>query len=477
MGKNKNTSSPMKAAIGFTIANVLQKAVLVISVPILTRLMSTEQYGVYSLYLSWFNIMAIITSLNIYYGVFGKAMLKYQYSRDEYVSSLQGMVSVIAGLFLTVAIIFNKQIGSIMEMPPVLVVMLGIQCFFAPFLQLYMSRQKYEYKCANVIIISVTKVILNLIVSIIVVSFFPSKAEAMIISIVIIEVIFSGSIMIYQYTKGKLFYKREFWSYTLKFNLPLLPHFLSDMVLNQGDRIMIGKMVGGGKVSIYSIAYNIGTLVQMVVNSVIPAIVPWLYEGIEKRNFKQIRKNINYIIGIMMLMIIIVMFFAPEILYIFAPPSYLEAIYIIPSIAASVFFVFIYNLFVNVELYFEKSKNIMLASVCVALANVLLNYIFIKQYGYIAAGYTTLICYILYSMVHFVLYKRLCKTKLNNTSIYDHKFMIICSVIMVVVTIVLDILYSYFIIRYICLFIILLVLFIKRKEVISRLLLLKDMKR
>ena len=51
---------------------------------------------------------------------------------------------------------------------------------------------------------------------------------------------------------------------------------------------------------------------------------------------------------------------------------------------------FMYQIFANVEFYFEKNKFIMLASIFSAGFNVFLNYIFIKELGYIAAGYTTL---------------------------------------------------------------------------------------
>ena len=41
-----------------------------------------------------------------------------------------------------------------------------------------------------------------------------------------------------------------------------------------------------------------------------------------------------------------------------------------------------------------------------AILNVILNAVFIKKYGYIAAAYTTLVCYVLYFAYHyFVAYK------------------------------------------------------------------------
>ncbi len=103
---------------------------------------------------------------------------------------------------------------------------------------------------------------------------------------------------------------------------------------------------------------------------------------------------------------LILIAFAPEAISILAPRSYHGAIWVIPPVAASVFFMFLYNLFGNVEFYFEENKFIMIASVLGAVLNIILNYIFVPLCGYIAAGYTTLFCYIVYSLSHYIFMKK-----------------------------------------------------------------------
>ena len=73
LDKYKKIPLPVKAGIWFTICNLLQRGISILTVPIFTRLLTPDQYGVYSLYLSWLNILTIFTSLNLYYGVFNKA--------------------------------------------------------------------------------------------------------------------------------------------------------------------------------------------------------------------------------------------------------------------------------------------------------------------------------------------------------------------------------------------------------------------
>lgn len=102
MVQYKNMSAPVKASIWFVICNLVQSGINVISVPIFTRMMSTEEYGTFNTFYAWRNILMIFTSLNLSYGVFNNAMVKYEDSktRDQYVSSMEGLYSLITCAFL-----------------------------------------------------------------------------------------------------------------------------------------------------------------------------------------------------------------------------------------------------------------------------------------------------------------------------------------------------------------------------------------
>jgi O-antigen/teichoic acid export membrane protein len=88
------------------------------------------------------------------------------------------------------------------------------------------------------------------------------------------------------------------------------------------------------------------------------------------------------------------------------------------------FLLYLYTLFGNIEFYFEKTKFIMAASMIAAVSNVALNFLFIPLCGYIAAGYTTLACYILFAGMHYVFMRQVCKEHLDGAKIYDMRFII-----------------------------------------------------
>lgn len=92
---------------------------------------------------------------------------------------------------------------------------------------------------------------------------------------------------------------------------------------------------------------------------------------------------------------VILIAFAPEVIAVFAPLEYHDAIWVIPPVAMSVYFMFAYGFFACFEFYYEKTTYISIATSVGAVVNVVLNYIFINIFGYYAARYTILLCYIL----------------------------------------------------------------------------------
>ena len=156
---------------------------------------------------------------------------------------------------------------------------------------------------------------------------------------------------------------------------------------------------------------------------------------------------------------------APEIVTIFAPKSYQSAIWVIPPVAMSVYFMFMYTLFANFSFYFEKTTLIMIASAIAAFANVVLNSIFIPRFGYVAAAYTTLVCYILFDFFHYLLMKNICKNYLENYQAYDAKIILLISCIFVFISFVFMTLFKMVIIRYLLVIVVLIFIFIYRNKI------------
>ena len=477
INKYKRMGVAAKAGIWFVFCNLLTKGISTITVPIFTRLLTTEEYGTYSIYLSWLNIFTIITSLNLYYGAYNNALNRYRddKTRNRYIASMQGittsLVFVLALIYVTNIDFWNNVIG----LPTPIMCLMLIELFVAPAILFWSGRQRFEYHYKKMVIVTLLKSALNPILGLFFVFTWDSHHEmARILGIAISEVCISGSILVYQFLKGKTFFDKKFWKYALSFNIPLLPHYLSGTILNQGDRIMIQKMVGRGEVAIYSIAYNVGMLIQIFTNAINNAMTPWMYERLNEKDFKAIRKNTTYILLGLAMIIIALMFFAPEVVLIFGSKKYIDAIYVVPPVAASVFFIFLFNIFAIPQMYYEDKRFMPIASMIAAVLNLILNFIFIRIYGYFAAGYTTLVCYIVYSIGHFYFSKAVCKKHMPGVELFEIRKIVLIGSFLVGCSILFNFLYRFTIVRYFLGGVLVTILLIQKKKIVC---LIKEIKK
>ena len=113
------------------------------------------------------------------------------------------------------------------------------------------------------------------------------KAEARVLSFVLVQVVLGLYFYIRAFAKGKCFFNSFFWKYALSFNIPLIPHYLSMTVLNQSDRIMIDKMVGTSEAAIYGIAYTLAMMMTIITGAINSSFIPYTYQNIKRKHYKQ----------------------------------------------------------------------------------------------------------------------------------------------------------------------------------------------
>lgn len=465
--KYNNITIQAKAAFWFTMCSFLQKGISFVTVPIFTRLMSTEQYGTYSMYLSWLQVFTVISTLYIYHGVTDNAMSKFDHDRDRYISSMQGLTVCITTLVMMLTFISWHGIRDFIGLSYIMMLLMFVEIYVTPALAFWSSKQRFEYKYRRLVIITLVKSILNPCLGVLAVYFSDEKDLARVISTVTVEFIVCGTIMVLQFFRGKTFYDKQYWGYSLKLAVPIVPHYLSGIILNQGDRIVISKIVGNSAVAFYGVAYSIGWIVQIFVRAINSAITPWIYERLKESDIKPIQRRSGLILLLVFLMIIGLMLISPEVVLIFGSSKYADAVYVIPPVAGSVFFVFLYGFLSFPEFYYEKTGFLMMASIAAAVLNIVLNVIFIPVYGYVAAAYTTLACYVLYSLGHYIVGGKILKDNTGFNAIIDIKTTLILSVAIIIISCIIHLIFDWIVIRYLIILIGAVAAFIKRKLIME----------
>lgn len=440
--------TPVKAAFWFTVMAFFQKGISFFVTPLYTRMLSVEEYGYYSLFLSWISFFSPIATLNLSGGGFNNGMMKYENDRKQYVSSIQALGYITVSIFFIIIFIFKDWIMPWSGLDKILLISMFLYLLFDPPFSYWAYYQRYQFQYKALVIITILSTILAPVINLTLLRLVNSNRQyVFIIGTTIAKVVTGLFFTIYNFIQGKVWFRKKYWSFALRFNIPLIPHYLSHVVLGQVDRIMIGYYAGKKEVAIYSLTYNISLLLNILFDSVLNAMTPYLFKKLKEKDYKSMSKNVDYIlflfVGILLCSVLII----PELLSFLGTGEYEEGRWIVAPVMLGSYFMVLCSFFGTVQFYNEKSIYIMITSVTAAVSNVIMNAIFIPIFGYIIAGYTTLASYVIFSIIQYFFMSYVCK-KERMGCIYNIRTWVLLSIIVSVLTMCEMFLYPYVWIRY-----------------------------
>ena len=419
----------LKSGIWYTVSSIAIRAVAIITSPIYTSMLTTDNYGRANTYNSWVELFNVITCLCVVYSI-GRAKLDYKEKFDEYLSALQGLSSIFAFCVLIIVFIFREQISGMIKYEVPLVISMFVYLIIFPSVQYMQEKCRFEYKYRENIAISLITCIGTVVLSISLMYLFNDQRYiGKILGTILPTFLMGIGFYINILKKGKVFYNREYWRYALKIGLPMIPHALALVVLAQIDRIMIKDICGDADAGLYTYGYGIATLLAIFTNAIGQAWLPWLNEQLDTDNRARVRSMQKKLVLLGCFLSLGFITVAPEALMILAPraKAYWVAKWVIPPVALGTLAQYFYTNYVNVELFHKKTPIIAASSIFAAVINYILNYLMIPRFGYVAAAYTTLVSYVLLMIFHYVAVNMVIKDRVYSNS-FMFTAMIICAI-------------------------------------------------
>lgn len=462
-------SLAVRTSIAIMIASFFQSGMKLLFVPVFTRMLTTTEYGIVTVFESVQTTLGTITMLSLHASCYSRGMQEFKEDRDLFTSSLLFLSNVCTIVVGAVFLAMGNWITIQLKLSAPLLVLMFVCFLFLPAYNFWIARQRFEYKYQGMLIVTILINLLSPIFAVILVSNFDGdKGFAKIMGAEIVLLTVQIILYIRTFSKSHWKIKWDYVKYGFRFNLPLVPHYASQQILTSCDRIMIQSLIDSASAGIYGLSYQVASVVRIVWTSINTVLVPWEYDKIEAGKVEDIRRLTRVLMLCYAAACIGIMFVAPEVIHIFAPSSYHEGVYVIPPVIAGVFFSGMYSLLAILEFYYKKNIYVMVASTLAAVLNVILNFIFIPMFGYQAAAYTTLACYAVYAFLHAMNLVRL-----KIAYFYDLKALAMMSVAMIGICLVVAKTYNGILIRYALLLAMLVVVFIKRKMLLEIFLSLK----
>lgn len=409
MLKNKLKESGQWELLGhfknYFSAEIALKAIGFISIPVMTRILSPEDYGILNLFTSYLGIFTVLFTLNVYV-----AVGRYFYENAADFKFFFGTTILL--LFITISLssllilFFSDEITELLELPEGLVYYFIPLVVFAVIMSMFVQIYQPLKKSKTISKINIANAAMIFVMSVLfIINLNSDKYLGAIYSYLVVGS-FSSIYLLYKLKNYlSLNLNRKAVKYILSYSIPLIPYALSSIILAQFDRIMINGYEGSESVGLYSFAYNVGMLLAVFHSALNSAWIPYYYQYMGEKKYIQHDKDIGFILQLIVLAAVFLSFFGKEIGLILSAESFHSSLDIVPVIVLSYFFFSIYYVYSRNFEYFKKTVISSVVVLVCGIINILLNMYAFPIYGYKSAAITTLISYMLMALLAWTISK------------------------------------------------------------------------
>lgn len=461
----KKNNLALKSGIWYVIGNVSLKGIAFLTLPIFVRLMTTEEYGLFNIYIAYETVISVILGLGLWTSI-KNAYIDYNKDFYHYVSSIANFILIFGSVILFIVTFMGSHLTPFLGFGKNIIILLVLQSVCSALVQVFNSAYFMEYSYKKFLLMTLINNVLNIAISLILImnmknAFYGrtvGNAAAMIFVAILMYLLW-----IKRYGQS---IKKQYFNYSLLIGLPIIVHSLSQTMLSQFDRIMIQKIEDNASAGVYSFVYTMSSILLIVQQGIDNAWNPWGFKKLSEGKYSEIEMNSrNYILffsfctlGFMTIM--------PDVIRVFGTAEYYKGIALIIPLSMSVYFIFLYSLPVMIEYFFKKTRYIAAGTIGASIINIILNFIFIPRFGYFAAAFTTLFSYILLFICHWIISKRLLQD-----DVFSLKVILSYSIGMSIISFIYILCCNQFMyIRYVILVLVSIVIIIKKRSEISEIL-------
>lgn len=430
----------------YMFASFFNKGIAFLTLPIFTRLLTTGEYGTVSTYSSWVAIVSIISgmSLNVAIRLSRGKDFKLKITKDEELASIFTITLLVGGILCAVCIFFGVLFHP--SIPLLLIVLCFLEGIFGWLITDYTYYQMMESRYLGRTLLMILPNVLAAIFSVILIlNLQGDKSWGRIIPLAICPAVIGLALCFRVFLRHKPCLNIGYLRWALRVSLPLIVHALALNILLQSDRIMITSFRSTSETGIYSLIYSFSTLAIVLTSGLEGIWTPFFTNKMNEEDCDAINVFSKDYLNLICYAMVGIIMIAPELMRLMSSSEYYEGIIVLPLLVLADFFAFAYTFYVDVEYYYEKTSFITVNTVIAASLNILLNYIFIPRYGYLAAALTTLVSYIVSFTLHYLYAKKL------DATLFDIFFFIRPLAILFVFTIVFYLFIDHFIFRWIAL--------------------------
>lgn len=196
----------------------------------------------------------------------------------------------------------------------------------------------------------------------------------------------------------------------LGYSLPLVPHDLSGWVLEYSDRVILERFVSLDAIGVYSFGYQIASIMGNIAIAIKDAWLPFLFSTTQvqdKAYDPTLSRMVTYYVFALCWIGLGISLYSRSLLTLFVDPAYLASYPIILWVVAGRLCNGLY--FIPVNFLFLKSKTIWIPVITLTsgICGIAMNLLLVPSYGIIAAAWVTLLSYAIMMIVAWFVAERI----------------------------------------------------------------------
>ena len=401
----------IKHSGNYLIANLATRALAFISIPVYTRLLSTEEYGVINIFLGVAGVLGSVMSLSM-----DRSVSRYFFDQKnpEDFRKFNGTSSILASIaFIINALIlvyfadgFGKLVGLDNKIIYLLIPYTFINIIGLTFEQIYGPLKKSK----EIAISSLARVYIGFALSIFLILLFKEdKSFGQILG----QILAGVAIIFYWIKKIRPFVKFSFniayIKYIFTYSVPLIPYALSGVIIEQFGKIAIGSSQSLSQAGYYSLALAISSIVSIAIAVTHQAWNPYYFEYMNSKNYPQLDKDFIRIFKITVLVAFGIAAFGEEIGFFLAKKEFLSSMHLIPIFTIGYIFYQLSYAYLRNFGYSRSTQYMTITVFASGISNVLLNFILIPTLGELGAAVSFALSYIVMAFLAWIINKFLVK--------------------------------------------------------------------
>ena len=398
----------------YTFASFLQKGVGFFLIPVYTRFLTPDDYGILNVLSSVMGFLSIIFMLSLH-----AAATRFHFNNESktYRASVWGTIVILVllnSIFMGgLAIWFhNYLIDPFVGNIPFwhLSIWALLTTIFNPIYNLYQYWLQTVENGKTYTINLLSNYFLSLSLNILTIVVLGWGVFGMLFSTFVVSIaFFTYSILRFnKFINWRI--DRNIAKDSAKYSIPLIPHSVSGYFSVMADRLILNRYASTFDVGLYSIANQFSFIMNTLTTSFIQALTPWFYNEMSKKEFDN-KKLSYYTEGaslVFMIISVLLICFSPDFVSFMAAESFSESWK--PIVFLSFGFVlngFYY--FFSKPLFYGYPQYMMYVSMVQLAVNLGFNFILIPNYGFIGAGLAFFMSELVVSVIVLVFSSKLFK--------------------------------------------------------------------